>query len=313
MRSAAVRGQEGRITMGENMEREVRGPVLPMLARRFPQLYLKPEAGMSQSELYRAILRKGYRYEGTLSHFAGSDRDSLTQEQTPVGEVTVVFLANRSDFECFYRVMACRCEPVEIPDTMGAVYISGINDWSRIHAHMEAYREQGGEDPKGEFARFTAAPSNYKETLLLLSDGPYSAIPAEHTPYDRETWLHLSREIRKYHELTHFVCRRLCPEKKYPIWDELLADCMGLIFATGGYSVPLAQRFLGIENGTYTGGRLENYTDGLPDDEMVRRVTAATEALSRCCGAARAGGTERYALMELLERKAEELCPELTE
>lgn len=287
--------------------------VIETLAKRFPQLYLKPESGVSQSELYRAIVRKGSRYEGSLAHFTGSAADSLTRAQTPAGEVTVVFLAARADFECFYRIMACRCEPVEVPPTMGACYISGINDWSRIHAHMAAYRASGGTDSPGEFARFTAVPSNYRETLLLLSDGPYSALPAERTPYDSETWLRLSREIRKYHELTHFVCRKLFPEKKNPIWDELLADCMGLLFATGEYSVPLAQAFLGIENGVYIGGRLENYTDGAPDSETVRRVSAVMGRLSHCCGVERTAGNKGYALLETLERQAEEICPELAD
>ena len=287
--------------------------VVEMLAKRFPQLYVKPEKGASQSELYRSIVRKGYHYEGSLSHFTGSADDRLTLEQTPAGEVTVVFLADRADFECFYRIMACRCEPVEVPATMGGSCISGINDWSKIHAHMEAYREGGGEDPSGEFARFTVVPSNYRETILLLSEGPYSAVPAERTPYDSETWLRLSREIRRYHELTHFVCRSLFPEKKNPIWDELLAGCMGLLFATGEYIVPMAQTFLGIENGAYTGGRLENYTDGLPDAETVRRVTAVMDRLSLCCGLERAGGKEGYALLEALERRAEEICPELAD
>ena len=74
--------------------------VIETLAKRFPQLYLKPQTGVSQSELYRAIVRKGYRYEGSLSHFTGSAKDSLTSEQTPAGEVTVVLLGDRADFEC---------------------------------------------------------------------------------------------------------------------------------------------------------------------------------------------------------------------
>lgn len=55
--------------------------VIEMQAKRFPQLYVKLETGVSQSELYRASVRKGYRYEGSLSHFAGSAGDSLTPEQ----------------------------------------------------------------------------------------------------------------------------------------------------------------------------------------------------------------------------------------
>lgn len=285
--------------------------VVETLAKRFPQLYLKPETGVSGSDLYRAIVRKGYRYQGSLSHFTGSADDRLTLEQTPAGEVTAVLLAHRADFECFYRIMACRCEPVEVPATMGGSCISGINDWSRIHDHMAAYRENGGDDPSGEFARFTAVPANYKQTLLVLSGGPYSAVAAERTPYDGETWLRISRKIRKYHELTHFVCRSLFPEKKHPIWDELLADCMGLIFATGEYNVPLAQAFLGIADGAYVGGRLENYTGGEPDAETLRQVTAAMDTLAQRCRTEQAMGKEGYALLEALERQAPEIYPAL--
>ena len=88
---------------------------------------------------------------------------------------------------------------------------------------------------------------------------------------------------------------------------------MGLLFATGEYSVPLAQAFLGIENGVYIGGRLENYTDGAPDTETVRRVSAVMGRLSHCCGMERAGGNKGYALLETLERQAEEICPELAD
>ncbi|MDO4528190.1 MAG: hypothetical protein Q4C03_05345 [bacterium] len=286
--------------------------VIETLAERFPQLYLKPGTGVSKSDLYRSIIRKGYRYEGDLSHFTGTVRDSLTLEQTPAGNVMIVFLAERADFECFYRIMACRCEPVDVPVTMGACCISGINDWSKIFAHMAAYRESGGDDSSGEFARFTATPLNYKETMILLSDGPYSAVLAKYTPYDSQTWRCISLEIRKYHELTHFICRNLFPKKKYPIWDELLADCMGLLFATGEYSIQLAQAFLGIENGVYIGGRLENYTDGLPSDETVNRVMVAIDKLSHCCNVERSKGNEGYVMLEKIESRAEEICPELT-
>ena len=122
--------------------------VLTELAEHFPQLYLKPETGISQSEIYRAIVRRGEQYKGDLSHFIGSPDDSLTIESTPAGEVSVVFLKQRSDFECFYRIMAARCEPIPIPPSVGATYIGGINDWSKIKAHMEEYCRMGGEDTK---------------------------------------------------------------------------------------------------------------------------------------------------------------------
>ena len=72
--------------------------VISELAKRFPQLCIKPEKDASQSELYRGIVRRGEQYSGSLSHFTGSDEDSLTIEETPAGNVETIFLKNREDF-----------------------------------------------------------------------------------------------------------------------------------------------------------------------------------------------------------------------
>ena len=257
--------------------------VINDLAKRFPQIYLKPETGVSQSEIYRAIIRRGEQYEGDLDHFIGSPEDSITVESTPAGEVSVVFLKQRADFECFYRIMAAKCEPIEIPPSIGATYIGGINDWSKIHAHMEEYRRMGGEDTKSEFSRFTSDSSNYKVAMILLSDGPYSALSCDKTPYGEDEWKPVSLNIRRYHELTHFVCRRLYPQKRNAVWDELLADCFGLLCATGSYDPTLAQAFLGIENGVYIGGRLESYLKTLPYENIVNEITLLTKTMADLC------------------------------
>lgn len=276
--------------------------VLEELAQRFPQLYIKPKEGASQSLLYRGIVRMGQQYRGSLSHFMGSEADRFTVEQTPVGEVMVVFLERREDFICFYQIMAKRCEPVEVPPTMGASFIQGFTDWSRIRAHMDVYEAEGGTDTDGEFARFTANPENYRGALILLTDGCYSAVPGSKTPYQEEEWHRISRDIRKYHELTHFICRRLYPEQKHAVWDELLADCMGLVAAIGNYDVKLAQTFLGIENGRYVGGRLAIYLSEEPDEQTIRLICDAMERLAGCCRALQEQGMEGYALTQALEK-----------
>ena len=102
--------------------------VISDLAKRFPQLYIEPKEGASQSELYRGIVRRGEQYSGELTHFTGSDEDSLTIAKTPAGTVEMIFLKNRGDFECFYRIMAEKCEPVPVLRSVGASYIGGIND-----------------------------------------------------------------------------------------------------------------------------------------------------------------------------------------
>lgn len=282
--------------------------VIRTLAKQFPQLYLAPEQGVSQSKCYRSIVGKGMAYTGDLQHFQGSPEDRLTMEHTPAGDVMVVYLANRADFECCYQIMAYRCEPVEIPPSVGSCYIRGLNDWSRIHAHRAQYLAQGGQDWSQEFARFTAEPANYKTTVILLSNGPYSALPAAATPYSHARWLDISRDIRKYHELTHFVCRARFPEKKHAVWDELLADCMGMVFATDNYDAMLAQAFLGIVNGRYIGGRLEYYISQLPDEALVSKVCCMIDTLAERCSTAQADGLDGYDLMMLLESETETIC-----
>ena len=93
----------------------------------------------------------------------------------------------------------------------------------------------------------------------MLSSGPYSALSAERAGFAESEWLALSHTIREYHECTHFVCRRFYPDKVNAIWDELVADAVGILAALGRYDTRLAMLVLGIENGVYVGGRLENY------------------------------------------------------
>ena len=247
--------------------------VIGELAKRFPQLYIKPEKGVSESELYRSIVRRGEQYSGSLSHFIFSDEDSLTIEETPAGKVEVIFLKNREDFECFYQIMADKCEPVPVLRSVGAAYIGGINDWSKIHAHIAEYEKKGGTDSDNEFRRFTANKDNYKTSIILLSECFYSNISYENTPYSVEEWRKISLEIRKYHELTHFVCRHFFPGNIRPVWDELLADFYGLLCAVGSYDKALALSFLGIREGKYTQGRLERYVEGEISGELVSEIT----------------------------------------
>lgn len=52
---------------------------------------------------------------------------------------------------------------------------------------------------------------------------------------DEPAWIRASDDIRKYHELTHFVCRRLYPDLIDKVRDELIADAVGICAAFGEY------------------------------------------------------------------------------
>ena len=167
----------------------------------------------------------------------------------------------------------------EIPATQGASILDGVINWRKIRAHEKEFRAANGPqaDWESEFVRFTSDRANFKDALILLSRGPYSAVPASALGLDEDAWLALSHVIRKAHECTHFICRRLFPDKKDAVWDELTADAVGIRAAFGRYDAALAERFLGISQSGYTGGRLENYMSG--EEDRQERLNALADKI----------------------------------
>jgi len=244
-----------------------------VLAEIYPQLYLKP--GEEGAAAYAEIVGRGKDApEHSLDHFRGSPLDSLAAEMTPAGEVRIITLGDRQDFELFLRIMANRCTLAQIPATQGASILDGVVNWPRIREHQKKFLESGGNplDWPAEFRRFTAEPGNYRDALIVLSTGPYSAVTAEEAGMPEEAWLASSYQIRKAHECTHFICRRLYREKINAVWDELVADAVGLYAAFGRYDLKLAERFLGVSPDGYTGGRLINYAGEEDPDALARKA-----------------------------------------
>jgi len=276
--------------------------VLRLLAETYPQLYLTP--GEEGAALYRGIVGRGEDAPArSLDHFRGSPRDSVTTETTPAGEVQIVTLGDRQDFELFLQIMGNRCLPEEIPATQGASILDGVINWPKIRKHEEEYLAAGG-DPgtvMEEFKRFTSNPRNYRDALIVLSTGPYSAVRAEETGLGEEAWLDASYRIRKAHECTHFICRRLYPDRINAIWDELVADAVGLYAAFGRYDLRLAERFLGVGPEGYTGGRLENYAGDADLNELSKKVHRTLLHLEKVILGE--GKTEPYALALRLEEE----------
>ena len=258
--------------------------ILEELSNRYPQLLLPIEAGISETERFRDAVLRGNPVGGKPD-FSFSPGDALTSCDTPAGPAEILFLADRADFVHAYRALGYRCEPEEIPPSVGAATIIGLINWEKIHTHMDAWLAAGHTDRDGEFRRFTSNRENYCDTLILLSGGAYSSVPADRAGLDGEEWIRKSVTIRKYHELTHFVCRRKAPEKKDALRDEIYADCIGLIAAFGRYDPYLAAMFLGIESGSFReGGRLSHYMKEDPQGSVgtARRwIAEATERVAR--------------------------------
>lgn len=245
--------------------------VFEELAEIYGQLYLEP--GEEGEQLYPEVVLKGRMPEvRKLDHFHMTDEDSCCLAQTPAGGVMVITLHDRRDFETFLQIMGKKCRRVDIPATQGASILDGVINHRKIEAHRDEFfrkaKEEGKEPDQLEWlqerSRFLEDKRNYRDALIILSVGPYSGVPADKAGFPEPDWLSISQTIRMYHECTHFVCRRLFPDKIDAIWDELAADAVGIYAALGRYDLGLAGTVLGIRDGKYTGGRLENY---VPEDE----------------------------------------------
>jgi len=288
------------------------------LAEIYPQLYLDPDR--CSIDEYKATVLSGDRPDtGDLSHFVCDERDTAERIMTPAGEALVVTLYDRRDFEIFVRCMMAAKEGPEkpIPRTTGASTLVAFN-WPRIFAHREKFlreqREAGVADPdwNAEFKRFTAVKENYIDTFIVLSRGPYSNVTAEAASasagadMSEEEWIEKSDAIRKYHELTHFVCRKLYPDRIDAVWDELVADAAGIYAAFGHYDRGLEELFLGIRGGEYTGGRLENYLkEGEDMDGLVPGVRAVLDEFENI--AEHSAGKDVFGFMLALEERQGDL------
>lgn len=250
------------------------------LAERFPQLYVAPAEGAQDA--HRRASAYGIAPEGAnLDHFTGNPEDELRSVDTPAGAVEVLFLKERADFECFLQIVGHKAQPVPIARTVGAITYRGIADWGKVAAAEQAYREAGGDDWDAEFARLAKEPGAFRSELIIISEGPYSNIPAEQTAYAADEWVRISREVRLHHECAHVVCRRLMPADILPIWDEVTADVTGLLCATGAYDPSMAALFLGVTRDGYAGGRLEEYLDESQRADIDRIAVELFGALGR--------------------------------
>ena len=288
--------------------------VIPSLAEIYQQLYVVPSE--NGAEQYREIVLKGHPpARKNLDHFITSDNDSCCTEHTPAGDATVITLDERADFEMFLQIMCNRCTPQEIPATQGAVHVSGIINRPKVDAFMETWHKEHPDASPQEwtdaFQAFQKDKSGYTDTLIILSTGPYSAVPAEDMNLSEAEWLRLSLIIRKTHELTHFICRKLFPSQVSAVWDELVADAAGLYAAFDCFEPARAERFLGIRDGLYVGGRLENYCpDGTEKNlqalsEKIHAILLRFEKLMNA-----PGGASLYDLILELEQRQSEWWPE---
>ena len=230
---------------------------LTALASHLPQLRFPVEEGMSQNAAYRRATLSGVDAgtlpEATGLHFSRPEAVELKIYNSFAGRIPLLISRQREAFVTLVRALARRNEPVDVPDSQGASMVSGLANWERIRAHRAAWEARPENEREAatwpeEFARLRQRPESYRDRFILLSDGPYSAVPADALGLDEDRWREISLIIRREHECTHYLTRRVFGTMRNHLLDELIADYTGMVAAVGAFRADWFLRFLGLED-----------------------------------------------------------------
>ena len=218
----------------------------------FPQLWITPKQGASNSEKYKRLVLRGQ------SPSLNDREDSLKLNdqngvcvslvEHPCGNYPVIDINDESDFRNILRCLAYRCEQISIQKSVHAQAISGLIHWGLIKNIDRSERAN----------------------LIILHNAPYSSlsetiIPGNPTYHE---WLGLSRQWRLEHELTHLATKFLINEMRINLFDELIADCLGMLNAINIFSADIFLKGLGIKsNGQLNeNARAKTYIEELDDN-----------------------------------------------
>jgi hypothetical protein len=267
--------------------------VVVALSRRFPQFVFPLRESISKEESYRAATRRGeFDPERPVDGGLGLERPEaleLSLDDGPAGPVPVLVVRHRPDFVRLVQALTCRNEPEPVPDSMGACLVKGLADWERVRAYRARWERESlgwaasAEEWAAELASGLAPRKElWQDRLILLSDGPYSALAAAEVGAgmsDAE-WHERSVAIRLAHESFHYLTLRLTGTMRSHFLDELVADYAGLVAAFGRYDAALALRLLGLDRvpAIRPEGRLVNYRGALSDAALAHLAALVAAA-----------------------------------
>ena len=254
-----------------------------VLREHLPQLAFPIREGVSHTEAYRDATLRGIPVEtlpeATGLELAHPEAVEVVLHGSPAGRIPLLIVRRRPEFVALIQALTRKNEPVPVSDAQGAVMLAGYDNWSRIR---ELRRRWEAEEPAArrtltwgeEFQRIQPRRELYQDRFILLSDGPYSAVPAGDLGLDEGEWRRLSLVIRRDHECAHYLTRRLFGSMRNNLLDELMADYAGLVGATGHFDAGWFLRFLGLEGFPHyhAGARLDLYRGKPPLSDGAFRV-----------------------------------------
>jgi hypothetical protein len=254
-----------------------------VLRERLPQLAFPIREGISRTEPYLAATRRGVPAaeipEATGLDLAHPEAVEVVLHESPAGRIPLIIARRREEFAALLQALTRKNEPYPVPAAQGALMVSGYNNWSRVgelRRRWEALEPAARETATWgeEFQRLKPRKELYQDRFILLSNGPYSAVPAADLGLGEAEWRDLSLVIRREHECAHYLTRRLFGSMRNNILDELMADYAGLVGALGRFRADWFLHFLGLEDFPRyrAGARLDLYRGDPPLSDGAFRV-----------------------------------------
>lgn len=237
-----------------------------LLKKCYPQLNFPIKNDINKTEEYITAVLKGKNTN--LFSTAGiglnnAEGIKIILYESLAGNIPVLIVPDDTDFVKIIQSLGHRNNPVSIPDSMGAAFVNGINNWDKLNTLKNTWMNI---NPFGnwsqEFNRnIKPNPSLFQDGLVILSTKSYSNISAKDLELSEELWQKYSLIIRLEHECTHLFTFRTFGVMNNNLHDELIADYMGICKAFGRFNKNWLLQFMGLENYPVyrKGARLENY------------------------------------------------------
>ena len=250
-----------------------------VLRRVFVQLGFPIADGIADSEPYHAATRRGELSDGA-SATAGCELVApggirIAIHESLAGGIPLLIIPERADFVTLMRALSARNSPEAVPDSMGALTVGGYNNWDRVRRYRTAWEAAGATGGwEEEFRRLIPRKALYQDRFVLVSTGPYSGVPAATLGLEADEWATLSATLRAEHEATHYFTRRVFGAMRSNLFDEVVADTMGVLAAAGRFRQDWLLRFMGLTSypAYRAGARLENYLGDPPLSDSASAI-----------------------------------------
>ena len=233
--------------------------VFSYLQTKLPQLNIPIRSGMSSTAAYRRVTRRGEVFRrddfGGCLTLETPDKLRLLIREHPAGALPVLTTPNRKDFVTLMCALGGRSEPRALSATVNAQLISGLNNWDRVSRYRKDWQQSKDRRLTGDWTAemrrvISTEPNRFRDKIVLVTDSPYSDVAPSELKLDitDSEWRKCSMNLRLEHEFTHYATMRLWGTMRTNLFDELLADFMGMTHALGHFSKDTFSRFLGLSH-----------------------------------------------------------------